>query len=339
MTTQKSRIESEVDFCAQGKHVGHLRLPHSVHRSAYGWLPMPIASISNGDGPRVLLMAGTHGDEYEGQVMLTKLIRELDTDDITGQLIIAPMANYPAAMAGTRTSPIDEGNLNREFPGDANGTMTQMIAHYIEEVLMPRCDAMFDFHSGGSSLLYVPSVQIQLEADGRLNPQLKVLADTFACPITQVYPYDDDGPMSESAARRKGLLYFTTELAGAGMVSPVAYRTAEHGIMRMLHKLGVLKMLPDNVDVDPPRTQYVNIDGGQLFCYASEDGLFEPLVELGDWVAAGQPAAAMHTPESPLRAPTIIHFDAAGLVVCKRVPGRTVRGDCLFHLGTPWLAS
>lgn len=339
MTTQKSRIESEVDFGQQGKQVGHLRLPHSVHRSAYGWLPMPIASISNGDGPRVLLTSGTHGDEYEGQVMLTKLIRELGAEDINGQLIIAPMANYPAALAGLRTSPIDEGNLNREYPGNANGTMTQMIAHYIEEVLMPRCDCMFDFHSGGSSLLYVPSVQVQLESDGKLNPKVKTLAEAFACPVTQVYPFDDQGPMSESAARRKGLFYFTTELAGAGMVSPVAYQTAEHGIFRMLHKLGVLKTLPDNVSPEPPPTQYVNIDGGELFCYATEDGLFEPLVELGDWVQAGQPAAAMHTPESPLKDPTIIHFDAAGLVVCKRVPGRTLRGDCLYHIGTPWPAN
>ena len=336
MTTTKTRIESEVDFDKQGKQVGYLRLPHSVHRSAYGWLPMPIASISNGAGPRVLLTAGTHGDEYEGQVMLAKLIRDVEPQDITGQLIIAPMTNYPAAKAGTRTSPIDEGNLNREYPGDANGTMTQTIAHYVEEVLMPRSDYMFDFHSGGSSLLYIASTQVPLGPDNTLNPRLRELNEAFGCPLSQVYPADDQGQMSENGAKRKGLTYFTTELGGAGMVTPSVYRIALHGVFRLLHKIGVLNSLPDDVPEAPPATQYVNIDGGKLFCYASEDGLFEPLVELGDWVKAGQAAACMHYPESPLREPTVIHFDADGIVVCKRVPGRTLRGDCLYHIGTPW---
>lgn len=68
-----SLITSEVDFDADGKQTGFLRLPHSVHRSAYGWIPIPIVMIKNGDGPTALLISGNHGDEYEGQVALTKL--------------------------------------------------------------------------------------------------------------------------------------------------------------------------------------------------------------------------------------------------------------------------
>ena len=66
MTKPSSRISSEIPFDQEGKHVGFLRLPHSIHRSAYGWIPIPVASIKNGKGPIVLLMAGNHGDEYEG---------------------------------------------------------------------------------------------------------------------------------------------------------------------------------------------------------------------------------------------------------------------------------
>jgi predicted deacylase len=55
-------------------------------------------------------------------------------------------------MAGMRTSPLDEGNLNRSFPGDPYGGPTAQIADYIESVLLPQCDFVFDFHSGGSSL-------------------------------------------------------------------------------------------------------------------------------------------------------------------------------------------
>jgi hypothetical protein len=54
-----SSIVSEIDLEADGRHVGYLRLPHSVHRSAYGFIPIPIASVRNGEGPVVLLMAVT----------------------------------------------------------------------------------------------------------------------------------------------------------------------------------------------------------------------------------------------------------------------------------------
>jgi hypothetical protein len=75
-------------------------------------------SISAGVLPRsvprpssyCLLMAGNHGDEYEGQVALGKLIRSLEAEEVCGRIIILPSTNFPAAMAGMRTSPLDEGS-------------------------------------------------------------------------------------------------------------------------------------------------------------------------------------------------------------------------------------
>ena len=142
----RSPISSEIDYETDGKQSGYLRLPHSVHRSAYGWIPIPIVQIKNGNGPTLLLMAGNHGDEYEGQVAVMRLAKELQPEMIHGRVILLPMANFPAAKAGHRTSPIDGGNLNRSFPGDPAGTVTQVIAHYIESVLMRMADYAIDLH-------------------------------------------------------------------------------------------------------------------------------------------------------------------------------------------------
>ena len=100
MSDRPTRLTTPIDFEAEGKQCDFIRPAHSVHRSAYGWLPLPVVSIKNGDGPTVLLMSGTHGDEYEGQVVLCRLVRELEPAQITGRVIILPMANYPAAKAG-----------------------------------------------------------------------------------------------------------------------------------------------------------------------------------------------------------------------------------------------
>ena len=51
-------------------------------------------------------------------------------------------------------------------------------------------------------------------------------------------------------------------------------------------------------------------------------------------VNAGQPAARIHSPGDTWAEPVTAHFAHDGFVLCKRIPGRTVRGDCLFHLGT-----
>jgi len=59
MARSQTRLAAEIDFERNGKQHGFIRLPYSVHRSAYGWIPIPVASIKNGEGPRILLMAAT----------------------------------------------------------------------------------------------------------------------------------------------------------------------------------------------------------------------------------------------------------------------------------------
>ncbi len=334
MSSTCTRIESEIDIGEDGKHFGFLRIPHSVHRSAYGWLPMPVACIKNGDGPTALLMAGNHGDEYEGQVALTKLAQSLEPAQMCGRLIILPMANYPAAQAGLRTSPIDGGNLNRTFPGNPDGTPTEMIAHLIEEVLTPECELVIDIHSGGSSLVYIPSLIADLNPDGTLSSKLREYAKAFGAPITLVQLPATADRMSSGAASRKGVLYLTTELAGMGTVTPEALRIGEQGLARVLHAAGCLLEQPQ-APASP--TRFLELKGDEHYVYSSEVGLFEPLVELGDEVVTAQPAAAIHFPETPWREAVIETFKGDGVVVCKRVPGRVERGDCLFHLGADWI--
>ncbi len=68
MTSKPTTLWSDIDFERDGKQIDWLYLPHSVTRSAYGEIMIPIAVVKRGKGPTVLLMAGNHGDEYEGQI-------------------------------------------------------------------------------------------------------------------------------------------------------------------------------------------------------------------------------------------------------------------------------
>lgn len=331
----RSRIQAEVDFDRDGVQHGFLRLFHSSHESAYGFIPIPIVVIRNGAGPTALFVSGTHGDEYEGQVALCNLTKSLTPDRIKGRVILLTASNFPAAMAGRRTSPIDDVNLNRVFPGDPDGTVTRQIAYYIESELIPLADLVCDLHSGGSSLQYVPSVLTKRVPDDALFARNLAALQAFGAPhgyVAHSPPGQGEDQTLGGGAQRHGVAAVGTELAGGGTVTPEALAIAERGVNNLLVHLGILPASDRMAPLGP--TRILEVRGPDYFVYASERGLWEPLVKLGDTVRAGQPAARIHFPETPWAPAVELPFLRDGFVLCQRIPGRTERGDCLFHLGT-----
>lgn len=326
-----TRLVADIAFEGAGKRQGYIRLPQSTHESAYGFIPIPLVVIAGRPGQTTLLTAGNHGDEYEGEVALANLSRSLRPDELKGRLIILPALNLPAAVAGRRVSPIDNGNLNRAFPGDPAGTATAQIAYYVEHVLMPLCDAVCDLHSGGSSLHYVLSVVIPHWSDADRFTKSLALVHAFGAPYAYILnePPPDD-PTLLGAAGRHGKLFLGTELGGSGALSPVNLKIAEEGLRGLLAHLGHLQSGPRSIR----ETKILHVGGTDYFVHTDDDGVFEPLVDIGDEVADGQPAALIHFPEKPWVEPVICRFMRGGTVLCKRIPARVKRGDCLFHVGT-----
>lgn len=327
----KSRITIDLPLDQNGKYAGYARLPHSAHRSAYGWLPIPLVSIRNGEGPRILLMSGTHGDEYEGQVALARLAQSLNPDAVRGQILILPMANYPAAKAGLRVSSLDGENLNRIFPGDPAGTPSQMIAHFIETELFSRVDVVLDLHSGGSSLNYLPSTVSLASDNPELLDQSKALMAVFGAPYGVLFEGRGGMGTSYDAAIRNKIIRIGTELGGRGWVDPAYRALCEQGVMRVLAHFGVVAK--DGI-APPGAVQFVSVPPA-AFVYASASGIFEAEVALGDAVREGDLAGRIYFPETPLRLPVEARFATSGIVICERAMAACEVGDCLFHLGQP----
>ena len=323
-------ITSEVDFDAEGKQVGYLRVPHSTHRSAYGWIPVPITIIRNEDGPTLVISAGVHGDEYEGQIAVANLAREMDVADIRGRLILLPMVNFPAAEAGCRVSPLDEGNLKRLYPGNPKGTPSEMIAHYHEEVILPLADYAVDLHSGGSSLIYPPTLLRGPAHSPKEEVGLVALTEAFDLPYAWVFTggggRDSTARTAMGAANRKGVINVMAELGGAGCVTPDVLQQTERGLRRFLHALGMLQ----NYTPDKARgTRALHALGS---IYADGSGLFEPLKTIGEDVAEGETVALIHHPETPGQAPDAVISLYGGLVLAMRSMAQVRRGDALFQI-------
>ena len=330
MSVYQTALFTDIDFARDGKQVGRVSLPNSVTRSAYGVIPIPIAVIRNGEGPTLVLMAGNHGDEYEGQIVLGRLIRDLEADQVRGRVIILPSANLPAARAGLRVSPLDGGNLNRVFPGDPLGGPTRQIAHFIATVLMPMADCFVDIHSGGASLDYIPYVAATVTGEPEFDRRAMAALKAFGGPYGQIWGPSERG-VAESAAPRPQCISLGGEFGGRGVVNPGHVAYVDRGVKNLMSHLGIL---PSETVQPQGAMKLMTSEPDDLYTFSPDYGVFVPACTLGDTVAKGQLAGEVHAIEHPERPPQPVYFRAPGLLICLRAIGRVEPGDCLAHLAT-----
>lgn len=323
-----------VDFDRPGKQVGFLMIPHSPHDDAWGVTRVPLAVIANGRGPTVILEGGNHGDEHEGPITIGELIRELDPAEVQGRLILMPANNVHAVIEARRTSPVDGHNFNRTFPGDPRGTITQQIAAFVTDHVLPLGDAFLDLHSGGSSLEILPSAIIEPAEDADLRRRNAAAARAFDAPLTVVISNLGDPRTATAAAVRAGLVTVGTEMAGGGRVSIDALAICRRGVRNVLAHLGVIAAKPG-----APRRgdgMILELPGTKAYVFATVDGVFEPFHENGTRIAAGQPAGRIHCTWDPARAPEVLHYATDGIVYGRRQPGRVRPGNCCVVVAAPY---
>lgn len=323
--TAFTEIVIDIDYDKDGKQVSSLRVVQSRHPSGWRTVLVPVAVIKNGGGPTLLITGGVHGDECEGPVASMKLVRALRPEDVSGRVIVLPAANYPAVEADQRTSPVDGYDLNRCFPGKADGTITEMIAHYIDTVLLPKADLVLDIHSGGSPMSFMPCLWINELKDRSLMERTLAASRAFAPPLVLMTSPMASGAMSDSA-ERLGKVYLSTEVAGCGTVSPTALEIVETGTRNLLAHLGIAGGGRSSSDPSPaPR--FMHVPSGDRHVLASDHGILEPLCELGDGVEAGQPLARIHRIEHPGEEALEVLSPCAGTLFGRRWRAHVNRGD------------
>ncbi len=325
-----SRISTDIDYDRDGKQVGYLNVPNSTNESGWGTLLMPIAVIKNGRGPTILFTGGNHGDEYEGPIALMKLLRALEPAEVKGRVVILPGLNMPALMAGQRLSPIDGMNMNRAFPGARRGTITAMIAHYVQTQLLPLADFVCDIHSGGRSMSFLPSAVVhRLDDADRMRKTLDA-ARAFGAPVGLVLKELDSEGMLDTAAEDMGRIFVSTEIGGAGVVSPATVKVADIGVRNLLVHFGICEgKIVTREEQGLAPTRLMAVPDGDCYTAATENGVYEPLVDIGEAVTVGQLLGQVHDIERPGELPVEKRAKRDGLLVCRLGPGRVRRGDTI----------
>lgn len=324
----KSRIRCDVDFDRSGRQAGYLRAPLSRNTSGWGTVLIPIVVVRNGTGPTILFPGGIHGDEYEGQIAVSTLARSLDPAMVQGTVIMLPAVNIPAVLNDTRLSPVDNRDLNRCFPGNARGTFSEMLAHFIDSAILPHVDVSVDLHTAGHSMDSALSTNMHYVPDADQRARTLAAAAAFGAPFNVVFWGVDEGATLTSAVEGRGILSLGTELGGWGRVHVDGVRIGKRGLTNILKHFGVIDGTPDTHQADGgPGTRHMMVRDQSSYAFAPASGLFEPLHRTGDSVHAGQPAGYLHFVEDTDRQPIRVDYGRDGLIWMSAGPGRVQRGD------------
>jgi predicted deacylase len=257
-----------------------MRLPEG------GELNLPVlAATGHSDGPTLTVLAGVHGDEYEGIRAIPQIFRAFELADLRGRLIAVPVCNLPAYRTATRSSPIDGLNLARVFPGDPNGTVTQRIAHVLTEQIIAPASLLIDLHSAGVAYS-MPTLVGYPYADTPHGRASREAALAFGCDVVWAHPPDPSaGGRTISAAEALGIPWIYTEAAGGGRTLPEDVECYRSGVLNVMRHLG---MLPGQPVRQQLRCHLLGAGNTDAPIRVDRSGYFVSEVALLDSVTAGQ---------------------------------------------------
>ena len=231
------------------------------------------------DGPTLTLIAGVHGCEYSSIAAVGELVRRLEGADLSGRVRAIPVVNLTAFRTRTPfVTPEDGKNLNRCFPGGADGTYSEVLAHELFERVFKASDYLIDLHGGDLVEALEPFV---LFDESPVVERARSMAVAFALPyaICSTRAERIEGT-TVAAAADAGIPALVAEAGGRGLLEGAATHLLADGTENVLRSVG---MLPGDPKPAGPITFFRRF----LWFYSPAAGWWEPAVEVGEEVGEG----------------------------------------------------
>lgn len=149
---------------------------------------MPVIIVNGAEpGPVLWIDGAIHGDEPEGPLSILKTVETVQTQNLKGALIAVPVMNVGAFEAAERGNPADtfSYDMNRIYPGRADGYYTERLAHAHGEAMKAVADMEISIHSGGGhsylseTIFYADGDQGALELAQAMGPGWNLILKSF----------------------------------------------------------------------------------------------------------------------------------------------------------------
>lgn len=235
----------------------------------------------SGKEKRICITTGIHGDELEGQYVCFELIKRINAnkDLLTGIVDVYPALNPLGIDSITRGIPAFDLDMNRIFPGSADGSMAEYTASQIIQDISG-ADLCMDIHASNIFLKEIPQIRINEISKDALIP-LARLAN-----VDYIWIHSTSTVLESTLAYSLNALNTPTLVVEMGVGMRITKKYCEDlvdGIFVLMKELGIWKG-----DVITPKQPIISEDGNVQFINASSSGIFVPAVEHWKNVKKGQ---------------------------------------------------
>ncbi|SMX38383.1 succinylglutamate desuccinylase/aspartoacylase family protein [Maliponia aquimaris] len=271
-------------------------------------------------GPVMFVSAAVHGDEVIGVEIVRRLLRTAPLARLSGTLLAVPIVNSFGFINKSRYLP-DRRDLNRSFPGSAQGSLAARLADLFLTEVVSRCEVGIDLHSAAVGRTNLPQIRL---TPG--NPRLRALGDAFAAPVTLMSKTRDGSLRLVAEGAGVDVLLYE---AGEGLrFDEHAARAGVSGILRVMAQLGMIS----GRGVPRARGQSV-ICKQSSWVRAPSGGLLRTLKRRGDFVQKGQVLGVVSDPFGVREAEVVA--EATGILIGRSDLPIVNEGDALFHIAEP----
>lgn len=255
----------------ENKVTGNLKMEGTGVSMPFTWIK------GKSPGKSILMTAGVHGGEYPCIETAIRIAKALDAKDVSGELLIIHPVNTTAFLSKMQYyGPLDGKNLNRVFPGDAKGTVSDRIAYVVNQ-LQKEADFYIDLHGGDIHESLVPFVIYPTSGIPEVTEQSKRIAAFFGFPYIVGIASENASIGGAATVGTPGIL---AELGQCGRWSEEEVSSYIHGTYNALIELGTLK--GDVKEHEPQVLEKMVVSN------ANQEGCWYPFLALGDEVKKGE---------------------------------------------------
>ena len=277
---------------------------------ANGDIRLPATVLhGHGTGKTMLITAGVHAGEYVGIQAAIELSQKLKIEKVNGTIIIVKVMNRPAFEARNGSMGLDDGkNLNREFPGNPDGTEMERLAWAISQELQPAADYYIDLHSGDDYEKLIPYVYYAGAAAGEVVSLSRQMAEQVDVPYMVKSNVASGGSYNYAASQ--GIPSILIERGGMGDWTYEEVRSTRRDVRNILCHMGIYQGLKDF------RTYYPLDVADVRYQDAEENGLWYPFKKVGDMIQEGDILGEVRDYEGNVKEVSVAEFDGVLLYQC-----------------------
>ena len=291
------------------KHLDHLlgEAPTTSTR-----VEVPVGTAEGDEpGPTLVVLGGVHGTEYAAQDAVQRFWRSLDPGRLRGRVVVVLSVDPLALVAHSAyVNPVDGCNLNRVWPGRADGTITERITHRLTTEVISGADAVIDVHGGEWDEEIDCFVIAHETPDEDVTARTRALALAVGFPLVELTPAAGavlGAGTSAGEAARQRIPALVLEAGGAGRREPRTLGYFAAALENALRHLGLV-----DGEVFRYAGEPVVMDHGVML-RSPVEGVLCPHAHLGQWIRAGEVFAEVTTAEGELLHQVVV--EESGVVI------------------------